>query len=152
MATNLTRIAAALALATAVISLHAPALAEETSSPYQTFINEDCGNVSSCFIDVPAPSKGDVVVTSIACSITALDPASRMLYANVAVYGKGGTILGRDTLIPAYTNTSNIGAHHSINTQTTLLLRAGTKVELTLSASKIATTIAECKFAGHFVK
>lgn len=152
MATILTRIASALVLSAAAISLSTPASAEETSAPYQAFINEDCGSVSTCFIEVQAPSKGDVVVTSIACSVTALDAGSRLLYANVLVSGKSGGVLGRDTLIPAYTNTSNIGAHHSINTQTTLLLRAGSKVELQLSANKIATTIAECKLAGHFVK
>ncbi len=155
MATRFSSIAPAIALAAvAAISLQAmPASAEETSAPYQKFLTKDCGNVSTCFVQFPAiPKKNDVVITSISCFVTVLDTASKMLYAYATVMGTNGDQLGKDTLIPAYTNTANIGAFHSINTKTTLLVRGGSKVELTLSSSKIATTIAECKMAGHIVK
>jgi hypothetical protein len=154
MATRFLRIAPVIALAVAAISLQAaPASAEETSAPYQKFLTKDCGSVSSCFLEFPAISnRNDVVITSISCLITALDTASKMISAYATVFDKNGDPIGKDALIPAYTNTAPIGAFHAINTQTTLLLRGGSKVELTLSASKIATTIAECKMAGHIVK
>jgi hypothetical protein len=154
MGSRFLQIVPAIALAVAAISLQIPrASAEETSAPYQKFLTKDCGNVSSCFVEFPPiPNKNDVVITSISCHITALDTASRMIYAYATVLSSNGDQLGQDALIPAYTNTAAIGAFHTINTPTTLLLRGGSKVELTLSASKIATTIAACKMAGHIVK
>lgn len=154
MAARFIRIAPAIALAVAAISLQVPqASAEETSAPYQKFLSKDCGSVSTCFLEFPAtPKKNDVVITSISCHITALDAASKIIYAYATVFSSNGDQLGKDALIPAYTNTAPIGAFHTINTVTTLLLRGGSKVELTLSSSKIATTIADCKMAGHIVK
>lgn len=154
MAHSFTRIGGASLLGVAAISLFiSQASAAESAEPYQSFVSKDCGNVSTCFVEFPTiPNKNDVVITSIACLVTALDQASRMVFATATVFGKNGNELGQDTLIPAYTDTAPIGAFHAINTETTLVLRGGSKVELTLSASKIASTIADCKIAGHIAR
>ena len=120
------------------------------AAPFQWYSdNASCPNQSLCEMDLPVvPINRVVTIASVSCLIVHGSQSVEILYAQGLVVGPGGNTNLRDTFVPVLTGKGPLGSYFSFNQQTLLVVRAGSRVRISIATDAISSFFLQCKVAG----